>query len=272
MKKGTLFFVFFLMLNSFVFSQKKTKLPCIDKEFSVVAHIVKDSLGNTNITESFITNLVNSLNPTFDSICVSFKVCEFRYIENFIYDTLSTSKKEWEELQNQYHVPNRINIFFVDDIPEPPGTAGFADLANICVVNSGGIVMKKSTATFGVLAHEMGHYFGLLHTFQDSQNSNIAMRELVDGSNSTSTGDHITDTPADPYDPAFKIQMYTKFLSNNPKTPCKFIGVMQDAQGKYYDPLVGNIMSYYPESCLCGFTHEQYLKMANTFLSNPKMW
>ena len=72
-----------------LFSQKKTKLPCIDKEFSVVAHIVKDSLGVANIDAAQINNLVNSVNPIFDSICVSFKVCDIKYIDNFMYDTLS---------------------------------------------------------------------------------------------------------------------------------------------------------------------------------------
>jgi hypothetical protein len=267
MKNFITLLYFFSFLSFAVNAQKKTKLPCIDKEFSVVAHVVKDSLGIANISPSQINSLVNSINPIFDSICVSFKVCDIKYIDNFMYDTLN----KWEELKNQYHVDNRINIYFVSKIEVPAGAAGFAGLGAICTTDDNGIVLIKK-ATPIVLAHEMGHYFGLSHTFENSMNSDINRRELVDGSNASGESDKITDTPADPYDPSMKASMYSLFLSSNPKTPCKFVGKMQDAKGNFYDPLVGNTMSYYPEECNCGFTHEQYLKMAKTFLSNPKMW
>ncbi len=259
--------VILILFNFFVFSQKKTKLPCIDKQFSIVAHVVKDSLGVTNISESQIQSLVSSVNPIFDSICVSFKVCEIRYVDNFMYDTLS----RWDELKNQFHVDNRINIYFVSKITIPAGAAGFAGLGAICNTNDDGIVLIK-TASKIVLAHELGHYFGLSHTFENSIHPDVSKRELVDGSNASSESDQVVDTPADPYDPSMKNAMYPMFLSPDPNKPCKFVGKMQDARGLFFDPLVGNTMSYYPEECNCGFTHEQYLKMAKTFLSNPKMW
>lgn len=259
--------IYFLVLSINLSAQKKTKLPCIDKQFSVVAHVVKDSLGVTNISEAQILSLVNAVNPIFDSICVSFKVCEIRYIDNFMYDTLS----RWGELKNQYHVDNRINIYFVSKIASPAGAAGFAGLGAICTTDDDGIVLIKDASVI-VLAHELGHYFGLSHTFENSINPDIDRRELVDGSNSSMESDQITDTPADPYDPGYKLFMYGMFLSVDPNTPCKFVGLMKDARGYFFDPLVGNTMSYYPENCNCGFTHEQYLKMAKTFLSNPKMW
>jgi hypothetical protein len=266
--RGFIVFIFFLTIAvQTIYAQKRNKLPCIDKEFSIVAHIVKDSLGKANITENQINSLVSAINPIFDSICVSFKVCEFKYIDNFMYDTLS----RWSELKNQYHVDNRINIYFVSKIIDPPGAAGFAGLGAICETDDEGIVLIKK-ATYLVLAHEMGHFFGLSHTFENSMNPDISKRELVDGSNASTVSDQITDTPADPYDPSQKAGMYSVFLSSDPAKPCKFTGKMQDAKGMFYDPLVGNTMSYYPETCNCGFTHEQYMKMAKTFLSKPKMW
>lgn len=267
MKKFFLVTFMFLGLFTSVIAQKKTKLPCVDKQFSVVAHVVRDSLGVANISVNQINSLVNSINPIFDSICVSFKVCQVKYINNFMYDTLN----KWAELKNQFHVDNRINIYFVSKIEIPAGAAGFAGLGAICNTDDDGIVLVKN-ATPLVLAHEMGHYFGLKHTFENSLNQDVLKREFVDGTNALVEGDMILDTPADPYDPSMKADMYTKFLSSNVATPCKFIGKMQDVKGLYYDPLVGNTMSYYPEQCNCGFTHEQYLKMAKTFLSNPKMW
>ena len=65
----------------------KEKLPNIDKNFSVVAHIVLDSLGGTKHTPS-----VASLNALFAPIGISFTLCETRIIENHWYTKHNTAK------------------------------------------------------------------------------------------------------------------------------------------------------------------------------------
>ena len=236
-------------------AQTKKRLPCIDKQFSIVAHIFKDSLGGFAATEGQINGWIAGVNGYFDSICITFTVCEFQYHDNFTY-TKHNADEEWAEMQTLYHVKNRINIFYVDSIEIPEGACGYAGLGSINNLNSSGIVIMKGCGT-GTHAHEMGHYFGLEHTFMDSQTT-----ELVNGSNSLSTADNIADTPADPY------------IHPNPMADyvagCRFISMLQDANGDYYDPIVGNIMSYYP--CGCSFTCEQYLKMAATAGAMPQMW
>ena len=47
------------------------------------------------------------------------------------------------------------------------------------------------------VAHEMGHCLGLYHTHNGTGDNN-GTPELVNGSNSSTAGDYITDTPADP--------------------------------------------------------------------------
>ena len=238
-----------------VSAQTKNRLPCIDKKFSIVAHIFKDSLGNNAASEAAINAAINGVNGYFDSICITFQVCEFQYHDNFTY-TKHNSDEEWAEMQTLYHVKNRINIFYVDSIEIPEGAGGYAGVGDITNLNGGGIVIMGSGGV-GVLAHEMGHYFGLPHTFMDTQTT-----ELVNGSNSLVTADGIADTPADPYiDPS---PMF------NYVNGCRFISMLTDANGDYYDPIVGNIMSYYP--CSCSFTHQQYLKMAEVASAMPQMW
>ena len=172
----------FLSLTCISLAQKKSKLPCLDKEFSVVVHIVKDSLGNAGISESSINSLFTPLNATFDSICASFKVCEFRYIDNFMYDTLNQDDKlHMNQLQQQYHANNRINIYFVTHIRKPAGAAGFAGLGMICNMTSDGIVLQK-TASSLTLQHEMGHYFGLNHTWHNKTDIFKKSEELVNAS------------------------------------------------------------------------------------------
>ena len=241
-------------------AQIQTKLPCIDKRFSIVAHVVKDSLGNTSISDQVINDNVNSLNAVFAKICISFEVCDIRYIDNFRYNKLYSNKGHWAHLQQEYNQQNVINIYYVDSIIDPLDAAGFAGLGAICNLQSNGIVLTKYSS-FGsrVISHEMGHYFGLIHTFENSS----IKEELVNGSNCKTSGDLICDTPADPYENVFEY-----LVDGN----CKFISTKRDNNNQFYDPIVGNIMSYYSSKCDCGFTHDQYMRMANTYFTNPKMW
>lgn len=236
-------------------AQTKKRLPCIDKEFSIVAHIFKDSLGNPAATEAEIIGWIDGTNEYFDSICITFNVCEFQYHDNFTY-TNHNRDEEWAEMQTLYHVKNRINIFYVHNIQIPENACGYAGLGAITNLNSSGIVIMAGCG-IGTHAHEMGHYFGLEHTFMDGQTT-----ELVDGSNSLITADNIADTPADPYIHPMPMALYVN--------GCRFISMLTDANGDFYDPIVGNIMSYYP--CRCSFTCEQYLKMAETATTMPQMW
>lgn len=231
----------------------KDPLPCLDKKFTIIAHIVRDSAGIENITIADINSSLATVNQYFKPICVSFEICEVRYIDNFQYDSLYQDV-EWAQAQIDFNQENRINMYFVR-ITNINGS--FSTLGGIANMNSGGLVIMKPHGGL-VYTHEMGHYFGLPHTFEGAGTPGA---ELVDGSNGTTAGDGVLDTPADPY-------TGIEYLEG-----CKFVGPQQDANGDYYTPHVGNIMSYYDDACKCEFTHGQYMKMANTYLnSNPKMW
>lgn len=227
---------------------QRPELPCIDKKFSVVVHIVRDSLGEPNITEGDITGQIAYCNTLWDTICASFEICEFRYIDNFQWDSLEAlGGYRWQEMNTAHALDYRINIFYVDVIAEPPETAGFATLGGIGA--SGGSICMTKGGGAGTLAHEMGHFWGLPHTFENPG------QELADGSNCTTAGDGICDTPADPYSgPDIEYV-----------TDCIFTWMGLDPNGDYYDPDVGNIMSYY--DCTCHFSYQQYQKMAATFLN-----
>lgn len=248
-----------LSLSSF--AQKKEALPCIEKEFLVLAHIVNDSLGKSNIEEPLITNAVNSLNGYFSEICVSFQLCEFRYIDNFQYDTLLNGEED-NELNAKYHERFRINIFFIETYDQEPDVCGRGTLGGVGQLETGNVYMVKKCTSPGdlTIVHEMGHFFGLPHTFEGSG------IELVDGSNCETAGDKICDTPADPFVFGDDASGYVNELDI-----IEFIDERKDANGDFYDPDTKNIMSYYPGASR--FTHGQYLKMAETYLSsNPKTW
>lgn len=245
---------------------RQAPLPCLNKTFSIVAHIVRDTFGEPNITEAAIEDALLTANEAFEPICVAFDICEFRYIDNFQYDMVEVGGPKWNELQIKHHVQRRINMFFVADIGDDNSyVCGFAGLGQITNMDAGGIVIKKGECIApgsGTVVHELGHYFSLLHTFEGEG------AELVNGDNCETEGDLICDTPADPFrvgdDPLDYVDV---------DNGCRFINSRMDANGELYRPDVGNYMSYYPSACSCGFTYEQYVKMANTYLSSsPRMW
>ncbi len=264
--KFQLFLIFLISSIQLSFhSQTINRLPCIDKEFNVVVHIFKDSLGNSDISETVINMNFDSLNVDFSPICASFNICEFVYHSNFQYDTLLTDY-EWGEVKNLYNREKRINVYYVNEILflMPKEVCGFATLSGIGMLYDSGIAIKKFDCCgpdSKTLSHEFGHYFGLMHTWEADLGA-----ELADGSNCSTSGDFICDTPADPFIEGDDPNDYV-----DPNT-CQFYSLKKDANNQFYNPLVGNIMSYYQDQCNCGFTYQQYLKMANTYLNNIGMW
>jgi hypothetical protein len=113
----------------------------------------------------------------------------------------------------------------------------------------GHIVMKKSVLLGLTPIHEMGHLFGLPHTFETA-----AGNELVRRSNCQNAGDGFCDTEADPYG-----------SGEVAGAPCDFQPGPKDANGNYYTPPLDNFMTYF-KPCRCRFTQEQYNFMALTFI------
>ncbi len=240
---------------------KHSSLPCLGRTFTIVAHVFPDSLkGEYYIEEEAVRQAVAQANPFFEPICARFEICEFRYHENWQYDTLRRTQEQIAEITAKYNVERRINMYLVDSFAHPYGRCGLASMNGINDPVSSYILVRKSCLNARLVAHELGHFFNLKHTFEGSG------AELVDGSNCTVAGDGICDTPADPYVPGEPFELY---LSGK---DCRFISGKRDAKGEYYNPDVGNIMSYYPCDT-CGFTWGQLNAMAQAYLSSVvKFW
>ena len=90
---------------------KQHQLPCLNKTLSIVAHVVVDDAGETNIEMDSIMAALDTLNKDFAPICVDFEICAFDTIPNYQYDEVEG--EEWDEIQTVYHEENRINLYFV---------------------------------------------------------------------------------------------------------------------------------------------------------------
>ncbi|NQY10703.1 MAG: hypothetical protein HRT71_14480 [Flavobacteriales bacterium] len=229
------------------------RLPCIDNSFTILMHVFLDKEGVSPFDEADINNTIAALNTIFEPICASFNVCEYVYHPNWNYQ-VHNSDSDWVDIQVLYNRDNVINVYFVTDIDMPENVGGYA-FGSITTAIGGGILVLDP----GVLIHEMGHYFGLRHTFAGNGIEN------VDGSNCTTAGDLICDTPADPF---VKDDAQTDYHNN-----CIFDNVAKtDANGEYYSPYINNVMSYYNGCSPEEFTHGQYQRMADTYLANRTTW
>ena len=162
------------------------ELPCINKTFSVYFHVTLDSLRTTSWDTEAMEAEIAATNQYFAPICAQFEICKIDTLENWSWDSLSRDYRV-DEINRLFYQENRINIYLVDRFDDP-NLCGFANLGQIANENNAKIYIKG-----GCLPHEMGHLFGLLHTFEGSGVEN------VDGSNCDLVGDLICDTPADPY-------------------------------------------------------------------------
>jgi hypothetical protein len=221
---------------------------CLNRELSLVFHIVKDSMGQPGVTIADIDACVAKLNIAWKPICITFRRCSLNYVSDFNYNQWKNVLHE-PTFSSNYYVDNTIDIVLVDNIVLPAGAAGYAD-------PMGHIVMNKSAIGGTVPIHEMGHLFGLQHTFAEisTQSDMGPSSELAVRSNCTINGDGFCDTEADPY-PNGKV----------PGAPCGFQPGPKDANNNYYTPPLDNYMTYF-KACNCRFTQEQYNFMALTFI------
>ncbi len=228
-------------VNSLI--DKDCDLPCVQKTFMVHVHLVQDSLGTVMDIDEIQAQL-DYTTAYFEPICIDFQVCDVDTLFDYSFDSIP-DLVENNELTIRLVREQRINIFAFSQFDNDNNP----DNGTIAGLGGGGVVWLTRSGGAETMAHEIGHVFGLLHTFETGD-------ELADGSNCETAGDMICDTPADPFIEGTD----TVWLAG-----CEFIFNGRDANGQLYQPQTGNTMSYYCGGC--GFTKEQLLLMAETATS-----
>lgn len=226
--------------------------PCIDKELSVVVYIAEDTLGIPATTIGDIQAAFILSNADFADCCLSFKVCkEVAMPEPRFYDWVADDHEE--DCLGLHYEDNHINMYFTNTVEvaslgQVGGYAYFPGGPDVALIKGGTPQEMKL-----IISHELGHFFGLYHTFEDDFGA-----ELVDASNCGTSGDLLCDTRADPY---FNGGPYA---SDN---TCNVLPEAQDANGDWYMPPSNNIMSYYSANCTVKFSNQQLNRMVDQYLN-----
>lgn len=147
-------------------------------------------------------------------------------------------------MMTQNNVPNSVNIYFVQD---PAGNCGYY------TSGADAVAIGKNCAGSGntTVAHELGHYFTLPHTFYGWENGNTPSRpELVrrsgPGTNCNNSGDGFCDTYAD-------------YFSGRWNCPGP-VGKTDDS-GDLYRLDSSMYMSYSSDPCQSRFSAQQIARM-----------
>jgi reprolysin-like metallo-peptidase family M12B len=154
--------------------------------------------------------------------------------------------------------PNRLAIFFVyGDSVSGPRRSGFSWLHyNFIIMPGFNEAQKCGHQNISMLAHEIGHYLGLVHTFEETfTNKNTLLERIARYGVEYMDGDALSSTPPDPAlykDSERPMECYDAAVSNDTVS----VG------GKLYHVPRDNLMSYYdyPEKKLTGEQTEIILR------------
>ncbi len=216
----------------------------------VIYHMIAkdDGTGSGSLKDVFDNHC--ELNAEYTDFNIGFYIVKIDTIKNTTLWNYQTSLGY--VTFRDYNIANVCNIYVNGNLP---GLCGFATFPSGTSPRQGGIFLNKSCVGAGdqTLAHEMGHYLNLPHTFEDG-----AGVEFVNGSNCSTAGDGFCDTPAD-------------FL--DARTSCPYTGNQTDPNGDLYKTVIDEtlIMSYFSDNCVNRFSDEEEAEM-NSALTNRRSY
>ncbi|WP_106790639.1 zinc-dependent metalloprotease [Aquimarina sp. Aq78] len=216
-------------------------------------HVIRRSNATGGQSVAQTNQAIDILNQDFNPHGVSFAWDNvIDYIDNDTYYSSPTTAI--------YSVNNHtdgIDVYIFDDASSAGGRAnGVGESSEFWVSGSYWKAPFGSLVRSSVISHEMGHVLFLWHTHHGTVNEGGSdtgqCAELVNGSNGTTCGDYVADTPADPH---------LRFNVNHPA--CTWTSSGTDANGDSYNPNERIIMAYTHPDCMSLFTAGQGQRIRN---------
>ncbi|MBA4304738.1 MAG: hypothetical protein C0424_10985 [Sphingobacteriaceae bacterium] len=234
----------------------------------VTLHIIRTSNGSSSFNSQWAVDALCAVNARFQAVGICFYLAgPVRFI-NRTDLTNPPSFAAASAILDEFNVARTINIYYTNLANF--GTCAFAFFPGIGPggpQNQGGVVMGTNCASDdgALLAHELGHYFNLPHTFNETsdnprdwlfaervtRNNNEPAPRL--SANCNNSSDRFCDTPAD-------------FLPV--RWPCPTSITQTDTNGDLFQPDATLYMGYARDSCMQRFSPQQIAVMRAT-LSTP---
>ncbi len=220
-------------------------------------HVIRQSNGDGGQSISSVQEAFNIIQGDFNPHNIFFDWDnEINYIDDN--NHYLTPKPEIFTINNH---TDGIDIYLYDDSAPAGGRAnGVGNSSDFFVSGVYWESPYTPLVSSHVISHELGHVLFLWHTHHGTSDEGNAnpdkCPELVNGSNSATCGDYVTDTPADPH-------LDFDVDSSN----CTWNSSGQDSNGDSYQPDEENIMAYSHVDCLNYFTDNQGERMRNAILN-----
>ena len=250
--------------------KKKNQKSNQMRVFTVQPYIMKrDDTNEIALDPDMLFSKMAALNGAFFEANIQFEFCEsVKFIKcNSTFDISLISVLD--NLYSSHKINSAIPIFFVNELSIFGNEAnGIAQPFNYIAVSK----RSNTNRAAQTLIHEMGHYFGLQHTFTHKSNFEVARPthhngeliyydsdgtrvEGLRGQNCNAVADGFCDTSAD-------------YLLYNGQVSCDEIDhaheEIRESNQLYreYNPPLDNFMSYYP--CRNRFSTEQLQFLNNS--------
>lgn len=127
--------------------------------------ITSGGVNNFPDPDFWMQEAIRWMNERTKNVNISFYLSGVENRENPTYFALNVnSPQSLIQLTDLYGDPQALNVFIVDAIV---GASGFYVSRN-GAVNNAVVISREASSQMHVLAHEVGHFLGLAHTFENS--------------------------------------------------------------------------------------------------------
>jgi Pregnancy-associated plasma protein-A len=227
-------------LNTIIQLQEKQPLKSKKRiVFQVKVHFISPN-EEASLTKNEVKTAFATMNQTFLAANIQFRWDESIDIikQNILVDNIYQDGDLEDKICIDTFEKSQINLYILANYKDIVGYTHYP------ILNINRIFMSRSKLQDASLIHEFGHFFGLLHTFENA----LSAAENVNDRNCSTNGDKICDTPADPFGASFL------------EDECKLFGEYHDAFDKTFQPDLANFMSYYGR-CRSRFSQIQLDRM-----------